>query len=156
MKKIIFMVILSLFPLVNYLNAQTTSAPPTENDIIVSEKNPALAFGCSFLIPGMGQMYNEEVGSGITLFLLSTAGTIAYLIGFDSDSPDVGVPGFLLAAGSWLYSVIDAPISANKITKESRLKALRLNKKNTGFNQKLLIAPYFTHNAVGISMGYVF
>jgi hypothetical protein len=46
----------------------------SDDTLIISEKNPAIAFGCSLIIPGLGQMYNEDVGKGFIYFSGSVAG----------------------------------------------------------------------------------
>ncbi|BAI61467.1 hypothetical protein MCP_1395 [Methanocella paludicola SANAE] len=69
---------------------------PPEN-----QKSPILAAVCSFLVPGLGQIYN---GEGYAKGFMYYAGIyIGYLL--------LIIPGFAL----WLYSIYNAYTTANKI-----------------------------------------
>jgi len=65
--KSFFAFFLTLFLFVNCY-AQTTTPKPSQIRYNIHEKNPATSFILSTLIPGTGQMYNEEVGKGLGLF----------------------------------------------------------------------------------------
>ena len=89
------------------------------------EKNPWLAFALSFLIPGAGQYYNGQYAKGTVQFLISYVGlAMALAESGDDDSDDDA--NTRAAVGAWLYgggalwSVIDAPVSANRINRENR------------------------------------
>jgi len=86
------------------------------------KRKPGVAFLWSFLISGGGQFYNGEyykggVMLGSTLFALALV-----LDGEDNPSKgyqpglDIGVP---IIVGVGLWSLIDAPISANKLNKQN-------------------------------------
>lgn len=85
---------------------------------ITREKNPFAAFTLSLLLTGAGQFYNGEVGKGLTQLGSVAAGII--LIGsanYDDDT-QLGI-GSLMVLGGVLWSLIDAPISANRINREN-------------------------------------
>jgi TM2 domain-containing membrane protein YozV len=85
-------------------------------------KNPELAMALSVLVPGLGQVYNGEVLKGAAVmagFLGSIAGCIAVGIGGTHDS--IGTKGWIgvgMVATSYLWGVIDAPLSATRIDRE--------------------------------------
>lgn len=45
-------------------------------------KSPGVAAVLSFLIPGLGQIYNGQIGSGVFLWLLTTALYLTTILGF--------------------------------------------------------------------------
>jgi|WetSurMetagenome_2_1015567.scaffolds.fasta_scaffold478626_1 TM2 domain-containing membrane protein YozV len=98
----------------------------------ISYKSPWLALVLSYLCPGAGQLYNGEylkailfpaffcVGAG--LIIMSSPGA-----DFESQKPGPTLyPGIILAGGSYLWSLIDAPISASRINEENKLSGLRI------------------------------
>ena len=103
------------------------------------KRDPWIAFGLSFILPGGGQVYNKHYGKGAVLFTATIIGAIVLskngggdLIGGTKEDyeaiyddlvdfgPDDGpfVLGAVLGIGGYLYSVIDAPKSANKINQQ--------------------------------------
>ncbi len=89
------------------------------------KKSPALAFVLSLLVPGAGQYYNGDVtkgtiqqvlfAGGLTLSLYAAAGA-AY--GSDDNEAATWVwVGLGVASTSYIWSIIDAPISAIRINK---------------------------------------
>jgi len=103
----------------------------TDKDENVSRKSPWVAFGLSFLFPGLGQLYNEEYGKAILMGSLGAIGLGAVALAaastnFDSESnPDyIGVilySGIAVYGGVYIWSMIDAPISASNINERNRL-----------------------------------
>lgn len=71
----------------------------------VGEKNPVLAAILSFLIVGLGQIYNGQIGKGIMLI-------IGYVISFALCFVYVG---FILLPILWIYGIYDAYNTAKKI-----------------------------------------
>lgn len=65
-------------------------------------KSPGLALLASFLVPGLGQVVNGEIGKGI-VFL------VAYLVAIVSV---VLVIGFVLVPALWVWAMVDAYRSA--------------------------------------------
>lgn len=70
-----------------------------------SYKNENIAAVLSFLIVGLGQIYNGEVGKGILLFI---AGSISAVL----ISILIGIPMFLII---WIYGIYDAHSEAKRI-----------------------------------------
>ena len=93
-------------------------------------KSPWFALGLAFAFPGMGQLYNGEYGKlGIiySVALLGigiSAGTL-YFDSFRDTGPEpkyvapLIVLGLGLIGGAYIYSIIDAPISASRINTEN-------------------------------------
>lgn len=71
-------------------------------------KNPSIAIVLSFFWPGLGQLYNGEIGKGI--FFLIAAGISALLMWL--------VIGFLLYPVIWIWGMVDANSSAKRINLE--------------------------------------
>jgi TM2 domain-containing membrane protein YozV len=76
---------------------------------------PMLAFGFSFVLPGAGQLYNgQRAKAAMHLTLFGTG------IGINSASK-VGSAGEYIGgavwSGAWLWSVIDAPLTARRINR---------------------------------------
>lgn len=92
-----------------------------------NQKNGALAFLFSFILPGGGQFYNGETDKGIGMLGISAVG--AYLILSNKrnsytyyDKPNsAGKFGVLFFVGGTLWSLIDAPISSARINRENEL-----------------------------------
>ena len=78
---------------------------PTVGEKKVGEKNPVLAAILSFLIVGLGQIYNGEIRKGIILI-------IAYVISIALCFVYVGL---ILVPILWIYGIYDAYTTANKI-----------------------------------------
>lgn len=102
----------------------------------VQEKNPWLAFVLSFVITGTGQFYNGENKKGVVMLAgaLTGAGMIVSQMENNEIPDDNGVvtAGAIVLLGSSLWSVIDAPVSANRINREARQASLRITPVVTG------------------------
>ena len=108
----------------------------TDKDENVSRKSPWLAFGLSMLYPGLGQLYNAEYGKGLLMGGLGTVGLglamlAAMSTDFDSESnPDyIGVmlySGVAIYGGVYLWSMIDAPISASNINERNKKLGIKI------------------------------
>ena len=78
-------------------------------------KNPYLAGGLSALLPGMGQFYNGQKSKG-ALHLVLWLGSAFAAAGWPEIIPEeVGQVG---RWGSWIWSVVDAPLSAKAINED--------------------------------------
>ena len=99
----------------------------------VQKKNPWLAFGLSALITGGGQFYNGQHSKGVAQLGGVILGIGLMVSGIeddyeniygnlvDPDDDDEKVAfGLLLWFGSSLWSMIDAPISANSINQQNQ------------------------------------
>ncbi len=91
-----------------------------------NRKSPATAFvlslvgGATFL-PGLGQHYNGEHNKGLLMGAVWFTGWFIAAGTADRDSEKTGQAiGLPLVFGAFIWSCIDAPISANKINKRLR------------------------------------
>jgi TM2 domain-containing membrane protein YozV len=79
------------------------------------------AFTRSLIIPGLGQMYNGEGLKGGLLFTGVLVGVLGATVGvnmIDYKYEDaIGIPSVALAVGCYLYSIIDAPMTAARWNK---------------------------------------
>jgi hypothetical protein len=113
-----------------------------------NKKDPAVACIFSVLLPGGGQYYNGQYGKGALMTGLSLASLVGVAVNatnsayyyddygyFRSDSESAFGFFALLYVGTYLWSVIDAPISANKINKQNLLSL------NLGKNANLTLQP---------------
>lgn len=96
---------------------------------ISSEKSPVLAGLLSLFLPGTGQAYNGQwIKAGVQWILLAGSIYMAVAdVNFESDGeplPPLSIAGIAVGGATWLWSVIDAPVSANHINKE-RIRALK-------------------------------
>jgi len=88
----------------------------------IKEKNPILAFVCSFAFPGLGQIVNGDTGLGIGLMVGNISGLFAIYVGYIATLASLGrselsilAPlGLVISAGCGLYSMIQAPIAATR------------------------------------------
>ena len=68
-------------------------------------KSPSLALILSLLIPGVGQMYNGEVGKGFFLLLIYLFSYVCIAIGI----------GVVMVPAVWIWGMIDAYKVAQQI-----------------------------------------
>ncbi len=119
--------------------AETASAPegdsePTRGSGVQGmNRNPWIASGLSAVIPGTGQFYNGQYLKGVPQLGAAIAGSAlvfyaardnyediyGYWVDPDNDDRNA-VYGGVLWLGGLLWSVIDAPISANRINREAQ------------------------------------
>ncbi len=104
------------------------AAPPTAQPVVrvvEGRKSPGLAFFLSFLITGLGQGYNGQWAKGLLMFggvvtgytiMINNAADCA-----DYDECGAVTAGAVLVGGLWLWSWIDAPLTASAINR--RLEA---------------------------------
>lgn len=112
-----------------------------------SKRNGFVAFGLSFLYPGIGQAYNRQPVKGLIMTLTYGTSIIlfanipveyyyneydGYLYSYWPTGKTIGLIG---AGAIWLWSVIDAPISSSIV-----------NKKN-GFTSNI-----FENNKIGVNL----
>ncbi|MCY3737061.1 MAG: DUF5683 domain-containing protein [Gemmatimonadaceae bacterium] len=96
-------------------------------------RNPWLASGLSAVIPGTGQFYNGQYLKGVPQLGAATAGSALVFLAARDNYEDIygywvdpdnddrnAVYGGVLWLGGLLWSVIDAPISANRINREAQ------------------------------------
>jgi len=71
-------------------------------------KNPGLAAVLSFVIVGLGQIYNGEIGKGILLFVLYVISIVLSLVFI----------GYIFLPVIWIYGIYDAYKTAQKINEQ--------------------------------------
>jgi len=74
----------------------------------MSRKNPGLAFILSFLICGIGQIYNGQTGKGIVLLVLYAISIALCAVAI----------GFITTPILWIYGMVDALRTAEKINRQ--------------------------------------
>ena len=84
------------------------------------------------IFPGWGQFYNGQQDKGIGFLILSVSGIFIMSSGFEDDPPDnvTAATGASIIIGSYIWSVIDANLSAKKINQSSNQKINELKLKN--------------------------
>jgi hypothetical protein len=158
MKKIIALILAVIF--ISAINAQYLkslrlndgkTSPLTfyQNDDEKNVKDPVIAGELSFIVPGFGfgQIYNGQpekatihvgVTVGCILLFLAGASGIHFNVGGNTVEdenqsplgPLVVITSIAAFAGNWVWSVVDAVISANDINKKARLQKYRTQKNN--------------------------
>ncbi len=89
--------------------------------LLVYKKIPALSFALSFAIPGAGQCYNGQPGKGALLFGAAALGLVLGAAGSGSnDLMFIPSPFILLVPVAWIWSWIDAPMTAFRINREAQ------------------------------------
>ncbi|RKY87439.1 hypothetical protein DRQ09_04495 [candidate division KSB1 bacterium] len=94
--------------------------------VVQGVKSPGLACAMSLMLPGLGQYYNGDTEKGIMQEILFFGGIVVAIMGTDDNSTQELIGG-ALAYGSYIWSVIDAPLSArrkNKLLKQHNYKNL--------------------------------
>lgn len=85
------------------------AAPAPHTTTIVhhyhEEKSPGLAAVLSFLIFGLGQLYNGHFGKAVIFFVCGVLGMLAFV-----------VPGVII----WILGIVDAYQSAEQINRHNR------------------------------------
>jgi hypothetical protein len=102
-----------------------------------AEKSPVTAFLLSLFVPGVGQYYNGEIGKGIVQQAFVLGGCVTAAAGIKEELHIYYDPwgdpyysyhkrektpwywvGLCTAAGAYIWSVIDAPLSADRTNRE--------------------------------------
>ena len=102
-------------------------APAVSADSVPFEpRSASTAFVLSFLIAGGGQLYAAETKKGVVLMVTELAGvglfahglaTCDNLLGGECSDVQLGLGG-VLALGSWIVSMVDAPGAARRYNKK--------------------------------------
>ena len=133
-----------------------------QGQIGAKKKNPWLAFGLSALITGGGQFYNGQHNKGVAQLGGVILGIGLMVSGIeddyetiygdlvDPDDDDGKVAfGLLLWFGSSLWSMIDAPISANSINQQSQQPSYGHMIELGGSRATLGVDPVVSHKNLG-------
>ena len=128
----------------------------------IPKKNPWLAFGLSALVTGGGQFYNGQHNKGVAQLGGVILGIGLMVSGIeddyeniygdlvDPDDDDGKVAfGLLLWFGSSLWSMIDAPISANSINQQSQQPSYGHLIELGGSRATLGVDPVVSHKNLG-------
>ena len=114
-------------------------------------KAPGTAVGLSFIFVGAGQLYNDEPEKAAVHWLVAiVAGGLIYTGLKDNDEGPIQI-GLVLALGNWVYSMIDAYSSAQRINEQHR--------KNQGvslLDDRLFLEPYTSRETRGAMLSLRF
>lgn len=117
----------------------------------VPRKDPAVACLLSVAVPGLGQIYNGQIGKGI-LFMAGTLGTLTlaaatcghsyydyYSNSYYNSNNNNGIAAASLVAmiGIYIWNIIDAPVSANKINRENGIVSINLKNSRLWLNPNI-------------------
>ena len=128
---------------------------------IGKKKNPMVALGLSFPIIGAGQFYNGQYTKGVIQLGAAIVGLGLTLSasGDNQDQPDgnldvdsddwMSVPGYLLLFGGAIWSLIDAPMSANRINQQSQTASFGHLFQLDGDRTMLGMNPVASRNGLG-------
>ena len=112
------------------------------------------------IFPGWGQFYNGQQDKGIGFLILSVSGIFIMSSGFEGDSPDnvTAATGASMIIGSYIWSVIDANLSAKKINQSSnqKIEALKQKKHQSQDALTSLNLNYIPHQGLMASYGLRF
>ena len=119
------------------LDVKPEQPKPIQSTIITNVKSPTTAFLLSFVLPGGGQYYNGQYTKGAIMTGTAVAGVVLMLAaGYEDkfvkddyywasygywtrESTTWLTVGEVLLIGSCVWSMIDAPITANKINERN-------------------------------------
>ena len=112
------------------------------------------------IFPGWGQFYNGQQDKGIGFLILSISGIFIMSSGFEDDPPDnvTAATGASIIIGSYIWSVIDANLSAKKINQSSnqKIEALKQKKYQSQDAPTSLNLNYIPHQGLMVSYGLRF
>lgn len=81
-------------------------APPFAPGMMpLPRKEPALSLLASFLLPGVGQIVNGDVGAGVTFLCVYFGAWVFFVCGF---AFLIGFLGLPVVLGAWIWSMVDA------------------------------------------------
>ena len=93
----------------------------------VNEKNPGLALLFSLLIPGGGQYYNGERTKGVTMTGIWLGSAVLTTVAANQGEVELSSIGSLILLGNYIWSMIDAPVSANRINRQNAIGLINLD-----------------------------
>lgn len=125
-----------------------------------NKKNPVVSFALSFLVVGTGQMYNGErekatlhwavAGVSIALIYFGLEDNRAGRSDPDGDN-DIAMFGIIAALSNWIYSMVEAPISAERINAERQN-----NPGSSIIDNRLMLEPYTSRETRGAMLSLRF
>ena len=129
----------------------------------IPKKNPMLSCILSLGLPGLGQFYNEEpvkgviqlggVIGGYVVHYYGGALVVEYSNSYDPNltnrNESLMVIGLVTAFGSYIWSIVDAPISANRINRQSQQASYGHLIELGGSRATLGVDPVVSHKNLG-------
>ena len=85
-------------------------------------KDPTAALFLGLIIPGGGQIYNEQPEKAIIPIASIVGAVLISTVRYDyNEFPDsMKAISLLIAGGAWIWSIFDAPMTADKINQQRR------------------------------------
>ena len=133
----------------------------TRMHAIGKKKNPMVALGLSFPMIGAGQFYNGQYAKG-AIQLGATIVGLGFTLSASGDNEDLpdgnldvdeddwmSVPGYLLLFGGAVWSLIDAPMSANRINQQNQAASFGHLFQFDGGRATLGMDPVASRNGLG-------
>ena len=121
-------------------------------------KSPAVALALSCVLPGLGQLYNEDMGRGLVVLGADILGFACIVIGnninredekkgynYSTEGNELIGSGVVLLLLSWGVSMMDAYTSAQDINRQRYLSPSALN-----------LQPINTPNGFGVRLAFGF
>ena len=116
-----------VFPMEKVKNITKEQRIISSEQQVQAYRSPGVAFALSFLLPGAGQFYNGDfLKGGIQFGIASITAIIiwseilqeASQPGTHETDEDKLLYSYLIFAANWVWSFVDAPISAKRINRE--------------------------------------
>ena len=114
-------------------------------------KAPGTAVGLSFIFVGAGQLYNDQSEKAALHWVVAGVSAILIYTGLKDGDDDVLRVGALLALGNWVYSMIDAYSSAQRINEQHRT-----NQGISLLRDRLFLEPYSSRKERGAMLSLRF
>lgn len=143
--------------IISDLSSTNTSSSNDRRVVGGEYRSPGLAFLFSFLLPGGGQYYNHQHAKGGAMTglwvggLITTAVAASYTIDCyetyngsiicddlnNEGAQAAAAVGGMVMFGSWLWSVIDAPVNAARINRGNKATGLLEFQKDDKFSLRI-------------------
>ena len=135
MNKSIFILLLSLITCRGYAQ----SIPPPQH--FITDKNPGMSFTLSAILPGAGEMYNDQVTLGLIVFpgdiALITGGSIMSGSQFNAVTQAFGET-FIIAGGIlYVAQLVYAPLYSQHLNKKNGFQSMNLELKGSQLSLSL-------------------
>ncbi|MBB3186047.1 hypothetical protein [Microbacter margulisiae] len=94
---------------------------------LTDHKDPVFATSFSIMVPGMGQIYNGQIGKGLVFMATSYGGLAVGAVALSSHHSGLATAGFITAAISYIWSIVDAGSTSNSINRKNNLAHIAFN-----------------------------
>ena len=143
----------------DFNNYNNLISPSELNETERSEKSPWLAFGLSLMFPGLGQIYNGDyTKAAIQAGLVLGGFGVVSLTGCTEcgQSGELQTVAFFTGLGltfvGYIWSLFDAPLSANNINDKLNYKDIKQAfNKTSGKNHKLYLS---SNNLISVKIKF--